>query len=73
MLWWFVPLFYVGNLGLLLAVEFIGKSILGATRWIEIPGIGITIQPSEFIKVSVIMTLAYLIHKAPPPEKGYGL
>jgi rod shape determining protein RodA len=72
-LWWFVPLFYVGNLGLLLAVELVGKSILGAQRWIEIPGIGITIQPSEFIKVSVIMTLAYLVHKTPPPEKGYGL
>jgi len=72
-LWWFAPLLYIANLGLLIAVEFVGKTILGAQRWIEIPGIGITIQPSEFIKVSVIMTLAYLIHKTPPPEKGYGL
>jgi rod shape determining protein RodA len=72
-LWWFVPLFYVANLGLLIAVEFVGKTILGAQRWIELPGIGITIQPSEFIKVSVIMILAYMIHKNPPPEKGYGL
>ncbi len=72
-IWWFVPLFYLGNLGLLVAVEFIGKSILGAQRWIEIPGIGLTIQPSEFIKVSVIMMLGYLIGRTPPPEKGYGL
>ena len=72
-IWWFVPLFYVGNLGLLIAVEFIGKSILGAQRWIEIPGIGITIQPSEFIKVSVIMMLGYLIGRNPPEEKGYGI
>jgi rod shape determining protein RodA len=72
-LWWFAPLFYLVNLGLLIAVEFVGKTILGAKRWIEIPGIHITIQPSEFIKVNVIMMLAYLIHKKPPPEKGYGL
>ncbi|MCD6654401.1 MAG: rod shape-determining protein RodA [Sulfurovum sp.] len=71
--WWFVPLFYVGNLGLLLTVEFIGKSILGAKRWIEIPGIGLTIQPSEFMKVSVIMMLAYLISRKPPPLQGYGI
>ncbi|HFQ61969.1 MAG TPA: rod shape-determining protein RodA [Epsilonproteobacteria bacterium] len=72
-LWWFVPIFYIANLGLLIAVEVIGKSILGAQRWIEIPGIGLTIQPSEFIKVSVIMMLGYLISIRPPEEKGYGV
>jgi len=72
-IWWFVPIFYLGNLALLVAVEFIGKSILGAQRWIEIPGVGVTIQPSEFIKVSVIMMLGYLIGRRPPPENGYGL
>ena len=72
-MWWFAPLFYLVNLGLLIAVEFVGKTILGAKRWIELPGIHITIQPSEFIKVNVIMMLAYLIQKKPPPEKGYGL
>jgi len=72
-IWWFVPIFYISNLVLLFAVEFIGKSILGAQRWIEIPGLGVTLQPSEFIKVSVIMMLGYLIGRRPPPEKGYGL
>ena len=72
-LWWAAPLFYVLTLALLVAVEFVGKSILGAQRWIEIPGIGVTIQPSEFIKVSVIMLLAYLINKNAPGDKGYGL
>ena len=72
-MWWFAPLFYLINLGMLIAVEFVGKTILGAKRWIELPGIHITIQPSEFIKVNVIMMLAYLISKNPPPEKGYGL
>ncbi len=72
-LWWFSPLFYMVNLALLIAVEFVGKTILGAQRWIELPGIGITIQPSEFIKVNVIMMLGYLISKKPPEEGGYGL
>ncbi len=72
-IWWFVPIFYIGNLGLLMAVEVIGKTILGARRWIEIPGVGVTIQPSEFIKVSVIMMLGYLVSINPPSEKGYGL
>ncbi len=72
-IWWFVPIFYLGNLGLLIAVEFVGKTILGAQRWIEIPGIGITIQPSEFIKVSVIMMLGFLMSRNPPGEKGYGI
>jgi rod shape determining protein RodA len=72
-IWWFVPIFYVVNLGLLIAVEFVGKTILGAQRWIEIPGLGLTMQPSEFIKVSVIMMLGYLITRRPPEENGYGL
>ena len=72
-LWWAAPLFYLLTLLLLVAVEFVGKSVLGARRWIEIPGIGVTIQPAEFVKVSVIMLLAYLISKNPPKEKGYGL
>ena len=71
-IWWFVPIFYVANLGLLIAVEFIGKTILGAQRWIEIPGTGLTIQPSEFIKVSVVMMLGYLISRRPPEANGYG-
>lgn len=72
-LWWFVPIFYVLNLFLLIAVEFVGKTILGAQRWIEIPGLGVTVQPSEFIKVSVIMMLGYFISRTPPEDKGYGL
>ena len=71
-LWWVAPLSYVLNLLLLLAVDVAGKSILGARRWLQIPGTGLTIQPSEFIKVSVILMLAYLIYKKPPPEDGYG-
>jgi rod shape determining protein RodA len=69
---WLIPLAYWINLLLLLSVEFFGKTILGAKRWLEIPGIGITIQPSEFIKITVLLMLAYLISRNPPQKDGYG-
>ncbi len=72
-MWWFAPLFYIANLALLAAVPIVGTSVLGAKRWIKIPGIGLTIQPSEFMKVAVIVLLAYLISKKQPSESGYGL
>ena len=71
--WWLVPTLYGFNLFLLLLVDVAGKTILGAQRWLAIPGTGLTIQPSEFIKVSIVMTLAYMIRKNPPPKDGYGL
>jgi len=71
-LWWFVSIFYTVNLLLLVGVELVGISILGAKRWIKLPGLELTVQPSEFIKVSVIMMLAYLISRRPPPMSGYG-
>jgi len=68
---WLIPLAYWFNLVLLLSVELFGKKILGAQRWIEIPGLGITLQPSEFIKITVLLMLGYIISKTPPPEDGY--
>ena len=68
---WLIPLAYWFNLLLLLSVEFFGKKILGAQRWIEIPGLGITLQPSEFIKITVLLMLGYLISRNPPPQDGY--
>jgi len=72
-LWWFVPIFYIGNLVLLIAVGIMGKTILGAKRWIAVPFTHFTIQPSEFIKVSVLLMLAYFISKNPPSIKGYNI
>ncbi len=68
---WLIPFIYWGNILLLLAVEFFGHSRLGAQRWIEIPFINATIQPSEFVKPALILMLAYLIGKNPPPIDGY--
>ncbi len=68
---WLIPIAYWTNVLLLLAVEFFGHSRLGAKRWIEIPFINATIQPSEFVKPALVLMLAYLIHKNPPPINGY--
>ena len=52
-------------------MEFWGLSKLGAKRWIFIPFLGTTIQPSELIKPVFILMLGYLIHHKPPPKDGY--
>jgi len=66
-----IPLIYWFNILLLIAVEFFGHARLGAQRWIEIPFINATIQPSEFVKPAMILMLAYLIKRDPPPINGY--
>ena len=68
---WLITLIYWVNIGLLFAVKFFGHARLGAQRWIDIPFINATIQPSEFVKPALILMLAYLIHKVPPPLQGY--
>lgn len=50
------PYLYVFNIVLLLAVMFIGTSALGAQRWIQIGSI--TLQPSEFSKIIMIICMA---------------
>jgi rod shape determining protein RodA len=47
----------------LLAVRFVGKSALGAQRWISIAGFNV--QPSEFAKLGLIISLAALLHYRP--------
>lgn len=51
---------YAVNIVLLLLVLLVGKSALGAKRWL---GIGsFTIQPSEFMKLTIALTLAKYFH-----------
>ncbi|WP_272887223.1 rod shape-determining protein RodA [Stutzerimonas stutzeri] len=62
-----VPLGYLAVVALLLAVEFVGYTAMGATRWISIPGV-IRFQPSEFMKIIMPMSIAwYLSARALPP------
>lgn len=69
---WLIPLFYWLTIALLVSVDFFGVSKLGAKRWLEIPFVHFTIQPSEIIKPAFVLMLAYLIKYNPPAEEGYG-
>ena len=68
---WLIPFFYWFNILLLIAVHFVGVTKLGAQRWLEIPLIDITIQPSEIMKPAFILMMGYLIQHNPPPPEGY--
>jgi rod shape determining protein RodA len=57
---------YVLNLGMLLFVMFAGHSALGAQRWIRIGSF--SLQPSEFAKVLLIITMAYMLSVRPPQK-----
>ncbi len=52
----FVPLVYLGMLGLFGAVLLVGTEVKGARAWLQFGGI--QFQPSEFGKVAVIVALA---------------
>ncbi len=68
---WIIPFFYWINIILLISVDFFGVTKLGARRWLDIPFINFTIQPSELFKPAFLLMLAYLIKNNPPPRKGY--
>ena len=70
---WLVPFYYWTTIILLVSVEYFGVTKFGAQRWIEIPIINISLQPSEFIKSALILMLAYNINNDPPPKDGYKL
>lgn len=55
----YIPHLYILSVLVLLAVRFFGKKTLGAQRWISL--FGIQLQPSEFVKIIVIMVLSYVI------------
>ncbi|NSM56239.1 rod shape-determining protein RodA [Wolbachia endosymbiont of Atemnus politus] len=53
--------FYIAAVISLLVVNFFGLHIMGATRWIRIGSI--SLQPSEFAKVGLILALACYFNK----------
>lgn len=65
-----VPLAYVIGVALLTVVEVMGHTAMGATRWINIPGV-IRFQPSELMKIIMPMTIAWYLsrHNLPPRFK----
>lgn len=66
-----IPIVYWFGIFLLLCVELFGITKLGATRWLEIPGTNMTIQPSELFKPAFLLMLGFLINNKPPPKEGY--
>lgn len=59
----FTPLIFFINLSLTLLTLLpqFGTSIHGSKRWLNI--MGITIQPSEFLKIALLLYIAFLIDK----------
>jgi rod shape determining protein RodA len=53
---WVTPIAYIGAFALLLAVEFVGTKGMGAQRWIQLGPI--QLQPSELMKIALVMALA---------------
>lgn len=58
----YTPIIYGVSFFLLLLpfVPGIGVTIAGARAWIDLPG-GLTLQPSEFMKIAVILMMAVLL------------
>ena len=54
-------LFYAGSLILLIAVEVIGTVGMGAQRWIDLKAFNL--QPSELMKITLILALARYFHR----------
>ena len=62
---WFALAYPLYGLGLLLliAVDLVGQTRLGAQRWL---GVGaFSFQPSEIMKIGIVLALARLYHGAP--------
>ena len=62
---WFAlayPIYGVGLL-LLIAVDTVGQTRLGAQRWLGVGGF--SFQPSEIMKIGIVLALARLYHGAP--------
>jgi rod shape determining protein RodA len=61
---------YFAALGLLAGVAFAGKKVLGARRWLQLGGM--QLQPSEFVKLAVIVVLArWFTRDETGARKGY--
>ena len=61
------PLLYFGGVILLVATLFVGVTVNGSRRWLEVPG-GLRLQPSELMKIAIPMMLGWYFqkHRLPP-------
>jgi rod shape determining protein RodA len=63
------PAIYGLSLLLLLAVLAVGQSVNGAKAWISVPG-GFQVEPSEFAKLGLILSSAWLLSRQRPLAGG---
>ncbi len=63
---WSVPVYTVG-ISLLVAVTIFGTVKNGARRWLDV---GVTIQPSEIMKIGMPLMLAWYFHKHETMVRG---
>lgn len=57
---------YGGALALLVAVAGFGVVVNGSRRWLDLGGFNL--QPSEFMKLGLIVTMARVLSKRPPRD-----
>lgn len=56
-------LLFLLTIPLLLLTLLMGVNLNSASRWMTIPGIGLTFQTSDFAKLSIIIYVAYILSK----------
>ena len=59
------PVYFLG-VAVLVVVEIMGHTGMGAQRWIRVAGF--TLQPSEFMKLALILALARYFHNTHPED-----
>lgn len=69
LIFWFRIAYWLYGAGLLLLmiVDAVGHIGLGAQRWLEVGGF--SLQPSEFMKLAVILALARFFHQLHPMDQ----
>ena len=64
----FAPVLYAIGLILLVAVFLFGTTVKGSQRWLDLPVLP-RFQPSELMKVTVPLTVAWFLHDRPLPPR----
>lgn len=59
------PIYFLGVI-VLVGVDIIGHTGMGAQRWLKLGGF--TLQPSEFMKIALILALARYFHNTHPED-----
>ncbi|ADI37677.1 Septum-peptidoglycan biosynthetic protein [Waddlia chondrophila 2032/99] len=65
--WFLYALVLIALLGL-----FFTKSIVGVNRWYRIPLLGVSIQPSEYAKLVVIIALSWFLERSKQQSHRFG-